>query len=54
MPEWAEKQAKARGGVIRYRMMKKDGQLLRCMVTKKAGKRGGKTICYKVSSNLGG
>ena len=49
MPKAAERKAKARGGVVRYRMVRKDGQLLRCMITRKAGPRGGKTICCKVS-----
>ena len=48
MPKSAEKKANAQGGIVRYRMMKKDGQLFRCMVTKKAGPKGGKTVCYKV------
>ena len=50
MPRWAEKLAKKRGGVTRYRVIKRDGQTLRCMVTRKAGPKGGKTICYKIST----
>ena len=47
-PGWAEKEARRRGGVVRYRMMKKHGKLFRVMVTKRAGKRGGRTIAYEV------
>lgn len=48
MPKAAERKIKARGGAIRWRMKRVNGKLLRCAVTKKAGKRGGKTVCYKV------
>ena len=48
MPASAERQAKKQGGVAKYRMMKKGGKLYRCMITKKAGPHGGKTICYPV------
>lgn len=48
MPKWAERKARSRGGVKRYRMMKSGGKLFRCMVTKKAGPRGGHTVCYRV------
>ncbi len=48
MPAWAEKQAAKQGGVARWRMMKKNGKTYRCMITRKEGKRGGKTICYEV------
>lgn len=50
MPKWAEKKIKARGGVVRWRIKKVDGKTLRCAITKKAGKRGGKTVCYKIST----
>jgi hypothetical protein len=47
-PVWAEREAKRRGGVLRYRMMRRGGKLFRVMVTRKAGKRGGRTIAYEV------
>lgn len=49
MPKSAERKIKARGGAIRWRHKRVDG-LLRCAVTRKAGKRGGRTVCYKVKS----
>lgn len=48
MPKAVERKIKARGGVRRWRMKKVGGKLFRCAITKKAGKRGGKSICYKV------
>jgi len=48
MPKAAERKIKARGGVKRWRMIKVGGKLLRCAVTRKAGPRGGKTVCYKI------
>jgi hypothetical protein len=48
MPKWAERKAKKRGGVKRYRMVRRGGHLMRCMITKKAGPRGGHTVCYRV------
>lgn len=48
MPKQAKRKARRRGGIARYRMMKKGGRLWRCMITRKAGPRGGRTICYRV------
>ena len=50
MPKALEEKAKKRGGVIRYRMKKVGDTLFRCMVTKKLGPKGGKTLCYKVKT----
>jgi len=50
MPDWAERKIKERGGVARWRTIKRDGKTLRCAVTKKAGPQGGKTVCYPVES----
>lgn len=47
-PKGVEKKIKARGGVKRWRIKRVGGKLLRCAVTKKAGPRGGKTVCYPV------
>ena len=48
MPKAAEKKIKARGGAVRWRMKKaKDGTMMRCAITRKAGPQGGKTVCYK-------
>ena len=48
MPKALEKQAKKQGGIKGYKMMRKDGKLYRCMITGKAGERGGHTLCYPV------
>jgi hypothetical protein len=48
MPKWAEKKAEKQGGVKGYKMMKKNGKLYRCMITKKSGEREGHTVCYEV------
>lgn len=48
MPRATERKIKKRGGAVRWRMIKRGGHLMRCAVTKKAGPRGGKTVCYKV------
>jgi len=53
MPKSAEKKIKKRGGVKKWRMVKKNGKLMRCAVTKKSGPRGGKTVCYKVKKKRG-
>jgi len=53
-PKWAEKKAKARGGVLRYRTMKKGGKTFRIMVTRKKGPRGGRTIAYKIKTKRKG
>lgn len=42
-----EKELKKRGGVSRYRTIKKGGKTLTCAVTKKKGPRGGKTVCWE-------
>jgi len=47
MPKAAKRKIKARGGAVRWRMKKTNG-LMRCAITKKAGPRGGRTVCYKV------
>jgi len=50
MPKWAERKARARGGVVRYRMMKRGGKTFRIMVTRKKGPRGGRTIAYRIKT----
>lgn len=50
MPKSAEREIKKRGGVARYRTVKKDGKTMTCAVTKKAGPRGGRTVCWNKES----
>lgn len=38
---------KAQGGVSKYRTVKSGGTTLTCGITKEAGPRGGKTVCWK-------
>lgn len=46
-----EAEIKARGGALRYRTVKRAGETFTCAVTRKAGPKGGKTICWKKGSN---
>ncbi len=48
MPKWAEKKAKKQGGIKRWRIIKRGGKTMRCMITKKKGPRGGSTVCYRI------
>lgn len=50
MPASAERKIKARGGAVRWRVIKRDGETLRCAITKKTGKRGGRTVCYPIKT----
>lgn len=34
------------GGATKYRTVKRGGKTLTCAVTRKAGPRGGKTVCW--------
>ncbi len=45
-----EAKLKARGGVVRYRTIKKGKKTLTCAVTRKKGPRGGRTVCWKRGS----
>lgn len=47
MPKAAERQIKRQGGTARYRTVKSGGETMTCAVTKKAGPRGGRTVCWK-------
>jgi len=47
MPKKSEKQIRKQGGAVKYRKIKKPGGgTMTCAVTKKKGKRGGKTVCW--------
>lgn len=46
MPASAEKQIKKQGGTARYRTLKKGDKTFTCAVTKKAGPKGGRTVCW--------
>jgi hypothetical protein len=49
MPTPIDKQIKERGGVIRWRTVKrKSGKEFRIAVVRKAGPRGGRTISYEI------
>ncbi len=50
MPKAAERKIKARGGAMRWRIIKRDGKTLRCAITRKPGKRGGRTVCYTIKT----
>ena len=50
MPDWVEKKIAQRGGLARWRIMKKGGHTYRVAVTKKKGPIGGKTIAYRVDA----
>ena len=52
MPAKADKTVKARGGVAKYRSMKKGDKLFTCAVTRKNGPRGGKSVCWKRHESL--
>jgi len=47
MPKSAEKKIKKQGGVSKYRTVKSGNKTLTCAITKKAGPKGGKTVCWK-------
>ena len=47
MPKDFEKKVRKRGGAVKWRNVKKGSTTLKCAVTKKAGPRGGRTVCYK-------
>ena len=49
MPKAAEREIKRRGGVKRWRTIKRDGKTLRCAITRREGKRGGDTVCYEIA-----
>lgn len=49
MPKAAEKQIRRQGGTARYRTLKKGDKTMTCAVTKKAGPRGGHTVCWEDS-----
>jgi len=46
MPKSAEKKIKKQGGTARYRTIKKDGKTMTCAITKKAGPKGGHSVCW--------
>ena len=48
MPKSFERKIKRRGGVKRWRTIKRDGHIIRIAVTRKKGPRGGSTVGYKV------
>lgn len=48
MPASFERKVRARGGAMRWRMKKIHGHLFRIAVTRKKGKRGGRTVAYEV------
>lgn len=48
MPKAVERKIAKRGGAVKWRMKRVDGKLLRCAITRRAGPRGGKTVCYRV------
>lgn len=47
MPAKAEKKIKNQGGAVRYRTIKKGDKTMACAVTRKKGKRGGRTVCWE-------
>ena len=48
MPKWFDRKVRRRDGAIRWRNIKKGGRTFRCAITRKKGKRGGRTVCYKL------
>ena len=48
MPDWFDKLVRRRGGVVRWRTIKRGGHLIRIAVTRKKGKRGGKSVGYRI------
>lgn len=49
MPTPIDKQIKARGGVVRWRTVKrKGGRTWRVAVVRKKGPRGGRTVSYEI------
>jgi hypothetical protein len=46
MPKSAEKKIAKQGGAKKYRRVKKGKKTMMCAITRKAGKRGGKTVCW--------
>ncbi len=49
MPASAERKIRKQGGVARYRTIERYGKAYTCAVTKRAGARGGKTVCWPKS-----
>jgi len=48
-PKTVEREARRRGGVVRYRMMRRGRRLFRIVVVREPGPRGGRTIAYEVT-----
>ncbi len=49
MPKWFDDEVKRRGGVVRWRTIKrKGGRTFRVAVVRKKGPRGGKTVSYEI------
>ncbi len=46
MPKSAERKMAARGGVARYRALKRGGKLFTCGITREAGPKGGHSVCW--------
>lgn len=49
MPRGLEKKVKRRGGVKRWRTIKRDGQLIKIAIVRKRGPRGGHTLGYEMN-----
>lgn len=50
MPKSAENQIKRQGGAARYRTVKSGDKTMTCAITRKAGPKGGKTVCWAKES----
>ncbi len=48
MPRWVENLIRKRGGVKKWRTIKRGGKLIRLAITKRAGSGGGHSIGYRV------